>query len=109
MTRLRSLIEETGVGVIAIVHLKRTEKNYNEGEHVALSDLRGSASLEQLSDNVYALERNQQGASPTKALIRVLKCRELGETGEADTLNYNRATGRLELSSADDFPDEEIL
>jgi twinkle protein len=108
MTRLRSLIEETGVGVIAIVHLKRTEKNFNEGEHVALSDLRGSASLEQLSDNVYALERNQQGASPTKALIRVLKCRELGETGEADTLNYNRATGRLELSTADDFPDEDL-
>lgn len=61
MTRLRSLIEETGIGIVAIVHLKRvTGKNFNEGAQVSLSDLRGSGSLEQLSDNVIALERNQQ-------------------------------------------------
>lgn len=61
MTRLRSLVEETGVGIIAIVHLKRVNgKSFNEGAEVALTDLRGSASLEQLSDNVLALERNQQ-------------------------------------------------
>jgi twinkle protein len=61
MTRLRSLVEETGVGVLAIVHLKRVHgKNFNEGAQVSLSDLRGSASLEQLSDNVIALERDQQ-------------------------------------------------
>jgi twinkle protein len=61
MTRLRSLIEETGVGIIAVVHLKRVQgKNFNEGAPVSLTDLRGSASLEQLSDNVIALERNQQ-------------------------------------------------
>jgi twinkle protein len=61
MTRLRSLVEETGVGIIAIVHLKRVNgKSFNEGAEVALTDLRGSASLEQLSDNVIALERNQQ-------------------------------------------------
>jgi twinkle protein len=109
MTRLRSLVEETGVGVIAIVHLKRTQKNFNEGANVALSDLRGSASLEQLSDNVVALERDQQaeGGESTKMLVRILKCRELGETGEADTLNYNRETGRIELSeAASAFPDD---
>jgi twinkle protein len=61
MTRLRSLIEETGIGIVAIVHLKRVNgKNFNEGAQVSLSDLRGSGSLEQLSDNVIALERNQQ-------------------------------------------------
>lgn len=97
MTRLRSLIEETGVGVQAIVHLKRTEKNFNEGGQISLSDLRGSGSLEQLSDNVFALERDQQGDNPTQMQVRVLKCRELGETGPADMLNYNRQTGRVEL------------
>jgi twinkle protein len=61
MTRLRSLVEETGVGIIAIVHLKRVNgKSFNEGAEVSLTDLRGSASLEQLSDNVIALERDQQ-------------------------------------------------
>lgn len=97
MTSLRSLVEETGVGVIAIVHLKRTQgKNFNEGAQVSLSDFRGSASLEQLSDNAFALERNQQakGDKQTFTQIRILKCREIGETGEADVLQYDRSTGR---------------
>lgn len=99
MTRLRSLIEETGIGIIAVVHLKRTDRNFNEGDAVSLSDLRGSASLEQLSDNVLALERDQQSDQPTRMLVRVLKCRETGETGEADTLDYNRETGRIEIAT----------
>lgn len=106
MTRLRSLIEETGVGVIAIVHLKRvTGKVFNEGGEVSLSDLRGSGSLEQLSDNVLALERNQQSEEGDKDCpkIRVLKCREVGDLGLADTLIYNRETGRLELMPQEDF------
>jgi twinkle protein len=108
MTRLRQLIEETGVGIIAIVHLKRSDKNFNGGDQVALHDLRGSGSLEQLSDNVFALERNQQSKTkPTIARIRVLKCRELGETGEADILNYNRTTGHLELAAVQEFEEEE--
>lgn len=106
MTRLRSLIEETGVGVHAIVHLKRTEKNFNEGGKVALTDLRGSGSLEQLSDNVIAIERNQQGNNPKRMLLRVLKCRETGDTGKADHLDYNPQTGRVELVGDVKFEDE---
>jgi twinkle protein len=108
MTRLRSLIEETGVGVIAIVHLKRVSgKSFNDGAQVSLNDLRGSSSLEQLSDNVIALERNQQGEASTHMRVRLLKCRELGfENGECDMLNYNLDTGRVELASAGSFPDE---
>ena len=103
MTRLRQLVEETGVGVNAIVHLKRViGKNFNEGDQVSLSDLRGSGSLEQLPDNVVAIERDQQGKEgkepSTKMTLRVLKCRETGETGRADILNYNRQTGRIELA-----------
>lgn len=108
MTHLRQVIEETGVGVQAIVHLKRVQgKSFNEGAQVSLSDLRGSASLEQLSDNVIALERDQQGASPTRMLTRLLKCREMGDLGEADVLNYNRATGRVEL--AEESPFDEVV
>jgi twinkle protein len=96
MTKLRSLIEQTGVGIIAIVHLKQPEgKPHEEGGRVTLSQLRGSGSLKQLSDNVIALERDQQGDSKDVSLVRVLKCREFGETSEADYLLYNRDTGRL--------------
>lgn len=104
MTRLRSLVEETGVGVIAIVHLKRVkDKVFNEGSEVSLSDLRGSGALEQLSDNVLALERDQQAEGDKRDVshIRVLKCRETGDTGLADTLVYTRPTGRLGLRSAE--------
>lgn len=108
MTRLRSLIEETGVGIVAIVHLKRVQgKSYNEGSAIALSDLRGSGSLEQLSDNVIALERDQQSTThPTRSQVRVLKCRETGDTGLADALHYDRSTGRNRLAIADQFPDD---
>ncbi len=104
MTRLRSLVEETGVGVLGVVHLKRNkDKNFNEGDAVSLTDLRGSASLEQLSDNVLSIERDQQGNQKNHSLIRVLKCRETGDTGESDTLIYNRDTGRMILSQAAAF------
>lgn len=109
MTKLRSLIEETGVGVIAVVHLKRPSgqgKGFNEGRQVSLSDLRGSASLEQLSDVVVALERDQQGDDPNKSVIRVLKNRPLGLVGMADTLRYTQDTGRLLPVDEDEFGDE---
>lgn len=99
MTRLRSLIENTGTGVMAVVHLNRpndqSNKSYNEGRQVTLRGLRGSGALEQLSDGVIALERDQQGDNPDVSQIRVLKNRPIGETGMADTLKYNRDTGRL--------------
>lgn len=97
MTALRSLIQETGVTVLAVVHLKRPDKgkSYNEGRQVSLTDLRGSGSLEQLSDVVIALERNQQGQDPNKADIRILKNRPVGITGPAGQVRYNTETGRL--------------
>jgi twinkle protein len=100
MTRLRTLIEQTGVGVIAITHLNQPMGTpHEEGGRVTLRHLRGSGSLKQLSDNVYALERDQQDEEKgTQSQLRVLKCRETGETGTADLLQYNRTTGRLELA-----------
>lgn len=98
MTALRSLIQRTGVGVIAIVHLKRKDlkkRSYNDGGQISLTDLRGSGSLEQLSDVVVGIERDQQAENPTIAKIRVLKNRVTGETGEADTVRYGLKTGRL--------------
>ena len=98
MTRLRSLIEETKAGVLAIVHLKRPEggKSYNEGRQVALTDLRGSGSLEQLSDVVIAMERDQQSEDGCNtAILRVLKNRPIGITGECGSVEYDPHTGLL--------------
>ena len=100
MTKLRSLVNETQCSIIAVVHLRRSEskggKNWNDGKPVSLTDLRGSASLEQLSDNVISIERNQQSEDEANiALLRVLKCRHAGITGKADLIAYQIETGRL--------------
>jgi twinkle protein len=99
MTNLRSLVEETGVGVISIVHLSKPDgTSHEEGGRVTLSQLRGSGALKQLSDSVWALERDQQGENPNESRIRVLKDREGGEVGEADLMVYDKATGRLKYA-----------
>jgi twinkle protein len=77
--------------------LKRPEgKGHEEGAATSLSQLRGSASIAQLSDIVIGLERNQQHKKMRNITkIRVLKNRFTGITGEADSLLYNHDTGRI--------------
>lgn len=107
MTHLRSLVEETGVGMILVSHLKRPEgKGHEEGHQTSLSQLRGSHAIAQLSDMVLGLERNQQGDDPDVTTVRVLKNRYSGETGEACQLKYNRETGRLAAYDDCPFDDE---
>ena len=95
MTRLRSLVERTGISMFLVSHLKRTssDQNHEEGARVTLGQLRGSASIAQLSDAVVALERNQQTNSTTT--VRVLKNRYTGEVGECCELTYDLATSRF--------------
>jgi twinkle protein len=97
MTKLRSLVEEVGVGMILVSHLKRPEgRGFEEGRETTLGHLRGSAGLGQLSDMVIGLERNQQDEEvKNETTIRILKNRFSGETGVACTLEYNQHTGRL--------------
>lgn len=97
MTKLRSLVEETGVGLHVISHLKRPPgQGHEEGAMTSLSQLRGSHSIAQLSDIVIGLERNQQDEETrNETTLRVLKNRFSGETGEAGILFYDPSTGRL--------------
>jgi len=107
MTKLRSLVEETGIGLILVSHLKRPDgKGHEEGAATSLAQLRGSAAIAQLSDMVLGLERNQQDPdNPDRTQIRVLKNRFTGETGPACQLHYDHETGRLTEESP--FDDEE--
>ena len=97
MTNLRSLAEETGVGLIVISHLTRVGKgaSHEEGGRVTLGQLRGSGAIAQLSDFVVALERDQQGEDPDVTLLRVLKNRHVGKLGPAGHCKYFHDTGRL--------------
>ena len=109
MNRLRSLVEETGVGMFLVSHLRRAagEKGHEQGIVVSLSHLKGSQGISQLSDCVIALERNQQAEDPEEAnttKVRVLKSRYTGDTGLACSLLYDPETGRMS-----EITDEETL
>lgn len=98
MTKLRSLVEETGVAMFVVSHVRRAQgdKGYEQGLTLSLSALRGSHAIAQLSDMVIGLERDQQGDNANETVIRVLKNRFSGDTGEAGTLYYNKDTGSLQ-------------
>mgnify|MGYP003324275848 FL=1 len=108
MTRLRSLVEETGAGLILVSHLRKIDGNrgHENGIEVNLSHLRGSNSIAQISDCVVALERNQQSDDPIESNtthLRILKSRYTGDVGMATHLIYDNDTGRL--SEVQDYQD----
>ena len=113
MTRLRSIVEETGAGIILVSHLRRVDgnKGHENGIEVNLSHLRGSQSIAQLSDCVLALERNQQsddGDESRTTKVRVLKSRYTGDVGMATHLLYDSKSGRLsEVDISDIQVDED--
>ena len=107
MTRLRTLVQETGVAMMVVSHLRRPDgKGHEEGAATSLSQLRGSASIGQLSDMVIGLERDAQNDDPdirNTTRIRVLKNRFSGITGPCCDLKYDIDTGRLNEVKSDDF------
>ena len=99
MTRLRSLVERTGIAMFLVSHLRRTssDQNHEEGARVTLGQLRGSAAIAQLSDGVIALERDQQsGGKHSDTTVRVLKNRYSGEVGVACNLTYDLSTCKFD-------------
>ena len=111
MTKLRSIVEETGAGIILVSHLRRVagNKGHEDGIQVNLSHLRGSQAIAQLSDCVIALERNQQSddiEESNTTVLRILKSRYTGDVGYATQLLYDRETGRLVEREAEHYEQE---
>ena len=102
MTKLRSFVEETGIGMILISHLRRAQgdQGHEDGAKVSLGQLRGSHSIAQLSDLVIALQRNIAAGDNRSELV-VLKNRFNGQTGPAGQLAYHQETGRLQTALFD--------
>lgn len=100
MTRLRTLVQELEITLIAVSHLKRPNGNsgHEDGEAVSLSQLRGSGAIAQLSDAVITLTRNSMAEDPTirhKTKVAIAKNRYTGDTGPACSLMYDLDTGRM--------------
>ena len=104
MTKLRSLVERTGIALFLVSHLRRTSNDtpHEEGARVTLGQLRGSAAIAQLSDGVIALERDQQAsAGGDRTTVRVLKNRYSGEVGVACNLSYDLSTCKFNETQAE--------
>ena len=111
MTKLRTLVEETGIALILVSHLRRPQgQGHEDGASTSLSQLRGSAAIAQLSDMVIGLERNGQSDDAEErntTHLRVLKNRFSGDTGPAGSALYDKETGRMtdvNLSVINDIP-----
>lgn len=96
MTKLRSFVEETGIGMLLVSHLRRSQgdKGHEDGASISLGQLRGSHSIAQLSDIVIGLQRNTSAGDDLTEVI-VLKNRFNGTTGPAGFIHYSRETGRM--------------
>lgn len=91
-TKLRTLLQELNISVIAAIHLSRS------------GEIRGSMGPEQLADLVIKIHRDKDHIDPwrrnvTKMVIE--KSRFTGETGPSSYLHYDAMRGRLvELDDA---------
>ena len=100
MTKLRTMVQETGITLIAVSHLKRPEsKGHEEGAATSLAQLRGSGAIAQLSDIVIGLVRNAQADDDKErntTRVSVLKNRFSGMTSpHCASLLYSKDTGRM--------------
>ena len=97
MTRLRTLVQELGIGLLVISHLRRPDgdRGHEAGQVVRLNQLRGSHSIAQLSDACIGLQVDPEDPDSDIRHLTVLKNRFSGQTGTAGTLMYDRTTGRL--------------
>ena len=77
MTKLRTLVAETGITLFLVSHLRRSSGTAHEdGGRISLQDLRGSQSIAQLSDIVIGMERDQQNQDEdirNTTTVRILK------------------------------------
>lgn len=107
MTRLRSLAQETGVGILLISHLNKTDgSGHEEGGQISLNHIRGSKAISQISDQIIGLEGNQQEEDVKNIRsFRMVKDRDGSSgTGIISQAEFNRETGRLLPIHSPDWP-----
>jgi twinkle protein len=100
MTKLRTLVQELGITLFCVSHLRRPVGNagHEDGQAVSLSQLRGSGAIAQLSDAVITLERNSMAEDEEErhtTKVAVAKNRFNGYTGPACHLRFDTVSGRM--------------
>ena len=112
MSNLRALVESCGVAIILVSHLRKSQGiAHEESGSISIADLRGSGSIAHYADAIVFLEAPDRESAPNRRRLRVGKNRYSGQIGEADTIEYDQATGilravedRFEVSATDVDP-----
>jgi len=100
MSKLKNLTQELGIWIGLVVHLRKTSAgaSFEQGAVPSTDDLRGSGSIKQLSNGVYAIARDQQHDNDyvrNTSSVHCLKCRFTGRTGRAGWLHFHGESGRM--------------
>tara|TARA_A100001035_G_scaffold77627_1_gene59907 strand:- start:1121 stop:2770 length:1650 start_codon:yes stop_codon:yes gene_type:complete len=97
MTSLRTLVQELGIGLIAVTHLSRPagSVSHEDGKPVQVHELRGSHSVLQLADVCIAMNKLKEDPHGNFRELFVLKNRFTGQCGSAGLVEYNPDTGSL--------------
>lgn len=104
-TKIRELIERTGVGFLCVSHLRnppQTEGQWEEGRPIRRNDLRGSGALAQLSDNIIGIEGNlRKEEEKFIRRIKLIKTR-YGDEQEVycDEYTWDVETGSIQIYNA---------
>lgn len=107
MSKLRDLVQKLDIALFLVVHIRRTDQA-NEGGRVRVQDLKGSSAIEQYSNSITVLERNnQEDSDDSITTVRSLKNRRTGVTGEIGKLTFNRDKGILIEEGAELLMDKE--
>lgn len=107
-TKLASLVTELNITVLALCHVSKSksDKSWESGKELSLNDIRGSAAIGQLSFVVMSLERDAQNINKEKAntaIVRVLKDRNLGQTGVACQIKWDNDKFKFDEVLNDNF------
>jgi len=111
MTKLAVMAKSLDIVIFLVVHLRKAGqgKSFEEGYVPTSDDLRGSASIKQLSSTIIAAARNQQEKDERKrntTSLHVLKCRFSGDTGESGFTFFDPITGRM-VHADDPYAEDE--
>lgn len=104
VTKIRELINRTGVGIICVSQLNdkgESDLAWEQGKRVRRGNLRGSGSLQHLADNIISIEGDLTDPKlKDYRLVRIIKTREGDEQEvEADWYKIDKDTRRIMLNT----------
>ncbi len=112
MNHLLRIVKKHNVWIGLVSHLRKAQsgqKSFEEGRLPSIDDIRGSGSIKQISFDIISFARNLIAEDPKERntiLMRVLKSRYTGLTGNVRGAYYDYHTGRLAIADFD--PDADM-